>query len=150
MSATGERVEVEIPLPPKAASPNRMGRHWGAKWRARKRYQAECEFDLRKVASRIRALPRPVVLEATFYLGRGATPGERYQRKARYFPRDEDNAGASLKGAIDALVTSGALADDSSAHLTVGRLRLLTRHKEHRGRAVVVLSFVGSGKHEGL
>jgi hypothetical protein len=136
-----ERVEIEVPLPPKGASPNSNRGHWGPKARARRRYQSECEVELRKVAASIRALGVPVSIVATFYLGRGTTDVERYQRSARYFPRDEDNAIASLKGAIDAIVSSGALRDDSTRYLAVERPVLLRRAREHRGRACVVFAF---------
>jgi hypothetical protein len=43
--------------------------------------------------------------------------------------RDCDNAYSSLKEVIDVLVTSGLLADDSPAHLTLGVVQVLGPHR---------------------
>lgn len=97
-----ETVTITLGLPPRALMPNARPHHH-AKARAVKKYRrAACvlaQAVLPESAPWERATIRP-----TFY-------------HALRRDRDGDNAVASLKSAIDGLVASGLIVDDSSKHL---------------------------------
>ena len=101
------RVVVEIPLlPPKEVSPNYHG-ELRAKMRATKAWR-----------------------EAAYYCARNACPGVfpnyekallriTYQVPSQVYIKDDDNAIASAKAALDGCVLAGIVCDDSPEHLRV-------------------------------
>lgn len=101
----------DFPLPPTGCSPNNSGgsSHWRVKEGARAEYRAECLGYLPPINyhSWGRMFERANI-EAQFFLG--ADPG-------RYHPRDEQNASASIKALVDALVDAGYIIDDSAKYL---------------------------------
>ena len=101
------RVVVEIPLlPPKEVAPNYHG-ELRAKMRATKAWR-----------------------EAAYYCARNACPGVfpnyekallriTYQVPSQVYIKDDDNAIASAKAALDGCVLAGIVCDDSPEHLRV-------------------------------
>jgi len=120
---------LDLPLPPKACSPNFKG-HWGEKGRATKQY--------REAARLICYASKPkgwnaerVRIHAEFFLSRHDTRG--------YHPLDKQNAIASIKAAIDGLVDAKLIPNDSN-HKIVWEDPILHRsQKEHKGKAAVLL-----------
>jgi crossover junction endodeoxyribonuclease RusA len=101
------RIVVEIPLlPPKEVSPNYHGK-LRARMRATKAWR-----------------------EAAYYCARNACPGVfpnyekavvrvTYQVPSQVYIKDDDNAIASVKAALDGCVLAGIIRDDSPEHLRV-------------------------------
>lgn len=127
---------VELPLPPKEASPNARV-HWGAKARAVRLYRETCGTLARMKIGR-RRLER-VRIDLDFYLCRG-------RDTASYFPRDCDNAISSAKAAIDGLRDIGIVVNDSKKFVTIGETRLHTTKKEHQGKTCLVLTITEIGE----
>jgi len=102
-----EGVVVNIPmLPPKEVSPNYHGK-LGARMRASKAWR-----------------------EAAYYCARNASPGVfphyekavvkvTYQVPSKAYIKDDDNAIASVKPALDGCILAGIVCDDSPEHLRV-------------------------------
>lgn len=124
--------KIELPLPPLACSPN--GRvHWGAKARAVREYRAACGYLTVKQIGRRRAQGK-VIIDLDFYLARPELPDGLYR------PRDEDNAIAASKAAIDSLKDCGLVTQDSKRYVRIGSVNLRTTKKEHQGNAALVLT----------
>ena len=85
------RYSIELPLPPKALSPN-TPIHWREKARHVKLYREQCAYLMAELEWGAGGfIPTPVRVHLDFYLCRD--PLNTYE----YFPRDEDNARASFK-----------------------------------------------------
>lgn len=94
-------IVIAIPaLPPKEASPNWRGGHWAVKAKAVRQHRQLvylCALSERNRTGRWKALDG-CNISATFYV-----------KNSRYV-MDDDNARATLKPAIDALVDAGIVA----------------------------------------
>lgn len=123
---------VELPLPPIQCSPNHRS-HWGAKARAVRDYREACGYLVVKQLGRRRA-QGPVTIDLDFYLAKSKMPDGLCR------PRDNDNAIASTKAAIDSLRDSGLITNDSKKHVHIGDVRLHSTKKEHQGRSGLVLT----------
>ena len=124
--------KVELPLPPIECSPNHRS-HWGARARAVREYREACGYLTVKQLGRRRAKGQ-VTIDLDFYLARPKLP----DRLCR--PRDEDNAVACVKAAVDSLRDSGLLTNDSKKFVRVGNVHLHSTKKEHQGRIGLVLT----------
>jgi hypothetical protein len=129
-----ESVQIEIPLPPIQLSPNArfMSMHWSQRSKWRKQYRRSVGFAI--TAAKVAPVKMPVVIDADFYLCRAV--GD----ESNYYPKDEDNARASIKSAQDALVDTGIIEKDSRKSVKVGQTRLHATKREHQGRRCVVLT----------
>lgn len=125
----GEAVFV-LPLPPVNLSPNARC-HWRPKAAAVKAYRQQSAALMR--AAQVPQFDGLVAVDLEFYLCRIA--GD----KTSYYPKDEDNARASMKAAQDALMDAGIIAGDGKKHVRVGETLLRTRAKEHKGFTCVVM-----------
>ena len=124
-------VTLELPLPLAKCSPNaRFCGHWSAAAEARRDYKAECLACLPRIDYMFGKMFAAATIRTEWFLG----PAE-----GRYHPRDQQNATASLKAAVDAIVDAGYLPDDSSKYLTWGETVLRTA-RESGGRACVVVT----------
>jgi hypothetical protein len=147
---------AEIPLPPKELSPNER-LHWAAKNRATHAYREACGWAYKKalgdaiMAGRVLRLeagstaidgqrPKKLILDVEYYCTR---------RSGGYHPKDEDNARASLKAAIDALKDVGVIESDAKDRLTWGAFKLVTTArgvgKRHPGVVVMLTVADGNG-----
>lgn len=123
---------VELPLPPKAASPNAASssaRRWKAV--ALGKYKDTC-YGVALVA-RMNAKWQCCArarLSLEFCYGGGR------RQPNTYYARDADNAIASVKAAIDAMVAAKLIADDSWDCLELGNV---TRSKAHGPFVRVIL-----------
>lgn len=92
---------IRLPLPPKECQPNARV-HWAARWRAGQRHKTRARSASSRIVEHLGT--SPLIMKAsvkiTFY--------HKIRRR-----RDPDNALASMKAAIDGLVESGLLGDDS-------------------------------------
>jgi Holliday junction resolvase RusA-like endonuclease len=126
-------IELEIPLPPRALSPNGAQGNW--------RKRAKCK-KLHKEAAHILAvqnggkLDGPARISCVWFMGSTVSEKAGYPL---YRPLDIQNANSSLKAAIDGLVSAGMIQGDSHKLLTWGETVLLRSQKEHKGRSCVVL-----------
>lgn len=127
-------IEIELPLPPKACSPNRRG-HWRSHADGIAAYRAQTANDYR--LAKIGALKTPVKMHLDFYLARTAQAV--YSK--RYFPKDADNARASFKAGQDAMQEAGLVPGDSKRYVVPGETNLFTTKKQHKGRSCVVVRF---------
>lgn len=123
---------IELPLPPIWCSPNTRS-HWGIKARATRHYRETCGYLVIKQLGRRRAQGQ-VTIDLDFYLAKPKCPDDLYR------PRDNDNAIASTKAAIDSLRDSGLITNDSKKHVRIGDVRLHSTKKEHQGRSALVLT----------
>jgi hypothetical protein len=134
--------EIEIPLPPKECSPNYRG-HWRVQGRAKSGYRGVVSWEVSQIlrelknTSSYRFPVSKIRIDALFYLNQ--KQGDPFS-ESYYFPRDEDNAIASLKAAIDGLVDAGVIANDSRNYMEFGAVKLLRREQEHKGKRCVVLT----------
>jgi crossover junction endodeoxyribonuclease RusA len=126
------RFEVVLPLPPYECSPNARV-HWGRKARAVRDYREVCGYLVVKQIGRRRAQGQ-VTVDLDFYLAKPKLPDGLCR------PRDEDNAIASTKAAIDSLRDSGLITNDSKKHVRIGNVRLHSTKKDHQGRSALVLT----------
>lgn len=113
------RFAVELALPPKALSPNHVVRTKGryhAKRRATKSYREECFYQT-KAAMPAGWGPRAVGLTVEYRCSRFAIG---------YVARDEQNAIAAMKAAIDGMVDAGMAPNDSKNYLTWDAVALVT------------------------
>lgn len=133
---------VELPLPPRACSPNRRGH---ARFHADeiKAYRRTCELLYR--AANIPRLKAPVTISLDFYYYRN--PRLRVWRPRRKvwefnlcFCLDDDNAIGSFKSGRDAMFDAGLIPGDTKKSLRMGGVRLHTTAKEHQGRTSVVVT----------
>lgn len=95
-------LEIELPLPAKALSPNARC-HWGAKSAAVKQARGDARLATISAAIDSKHEWSPLAkatMQATFY----------HRTKAR---RDDDNLNASLKSYRDGIADSGIVADDN-------------------------------------
>lgn len=132
----GEIVFV-LPLPPKKISPNGRGKHWGGKARAVKAYREQCAWIMKQWRFRhteAELIQGRVIVDLEFYLCRLA--GD----KASYYPKDEDNARGAMKAAQDALKDAEIIAGDGKRLVGIGKTKLYTRAKEHKGFTCVVMT----------
>lgn len=111
---------VQLPLPPDALSPNAR-KHWRAKARATSAYRTTCAWSIRSAIPKGWDWTAPVVVDVEYRAHRGCDG---------YHPRDEDNARASLKAAMDALRDAGAIASDAKDRLRWGDFTLITTARE--------------------
>jgi Holliday junction resolvase RusA-like endonuclease len=126
---------VEVVLPPVECSPN--GRfHWGTKKRAVATYRAQCAAAFRGID----LLTPPITLHLEFFLARPKTTAARYKQAGRYFPKDADNALASVKALVDALKDAGVVPSDAAHNVRLAAPVMRTRAKEHGGRACVLVT----------
>ncbi len=128
------RVVVEIPmLPPKEVSPNYHG-ELRARMRATKAWR-----------------------EAAYYCARNACPGifpnyekavvrVTYQVPSQVYIKDDDNAIASVKPALDGCVLAGIVCDDSPDHLRV--LQVVWDINKAKDKATI-LEFIKLGGKDG-
>jgi hypothetical protein len=118
---------VELPLPPSQASPNARG-HWGKRARATSSYRHACGFLA--IAARNAAewaIPKTATIHVSYRSARIYC-----KRDNTYHPKDEDNARAALKGAIDALKDAGVILSDAHGRLRWGQFNLITRLRDMR------------------
>jgi hypothetical protein len=132
--------EIELPLPPRAASPNYRG-HTKARASAIRQYRQDCYFLLR--AARVPALEPPVRVSYTFYLAKPETTAERYNLANLYFPLDDDDAIGAMKAARDALADAGVVPCDSRSFVRQGGVEWRTTKDVHEGRRCVVMRLEG-------
>lgn len=104
-------VRIVVSPPPLECSGNRRG-HTIAKSGAIKHYR---EYVSIVTQSEMRRLSPMTCATLTVVYG---TAPVKLSDAPRYRPRDIDNAVASIKPAIDGLVSGGAIVDDSFKHLT--------------------------------
>lgn len=128
-----ERVyQVELPLPPKEASPNDRS-HW-AKKRGKNGavslYRQTCAWLYRD--AQIPQL-KNATIDLDYYLGPDLWG-------ISYRPRDEQNGRAAFKAAQDALVDAGVIPGDSARYVHDGYTRIHSRKKDHQGRCCVVVT----------
>lgn len=123
---------IELPLPPIECSPNKRA-HWGAKARAVREYRDTCGYLTVKQLGRRRAQGQ-VTIDLDFYLAKPKLPDGLCR------PRDNDNAIAASKAAIDSLRDSGLITNDSKKHVRIGNVNLHSTKKEHQGRSALVLT----------
>lgn len=62
-----------------------------------------------------------------------------------YRPKDEDNALASCKAALDGIRDAGVIKGDSKKYLKIGEVRLYTRKEEHKGKTELVMRLSSNG-----
>ena len=127
-------IEIELPLPPKQASPNNRA-HWATTRSATTAYRQMCATSY--MIAKVPALKTPVKIHLDFYLCR--TPMTLYCE--RYFPKDADNARASFKAGQDAMQDAGLIPGDSKRYVIPGETNLYTTKKQHKGRSCVVVRF---------
>lgn len=99
-----ERIEITIPLPPPAVSPNARC-HWATKAKAVKQQRQDAAWAAQVAKANLScAAGYPVweraTIHATFYRPKGRVA------------MDQDNAIASLKASIDGLADAGIFAND--------------------------------------
>jgi hypothetical protein len=106
---------VKLDLPPTELSPNGRA-HWAEKASAVRAYRTKawksCTGPIEQV---------PVVVDVEYRWHKGCSG---------YKPRDEDNARASLKAAIDGLCDGGLIYRDSAKWLKWGTFELVTTCSE--------------------
>jgi len=108
-------LEIELPLPPREASPNNHSSRL-ARMRAIGGYRAAVGVIARQAAATAGWRgDRPVRMSLTFRL-RGGADGH-------YRPGDPDNALAACKPLLDGLVDAGVIVDDSWLWLEIGSIR---------------------------
>lgn len=120
---------INLPLPPKACSPNFKG-HWAEKGRATKQYREAARMLCYAAKPKDWDAER-ISIKPEFFLSRHDTRG--------YHPLDKQNAIASLKAAIDGLVDAGLLPNDSNNKIVWEDPILHRSLKEHKGKAAVLL-----------
>lgn len=152
--------QIELPLPPREASPNHHV-HWRYKTGASGRvseYRRECAEIIRNAG--LPPLKAPVVLNLEFYYARPSV--EAAEHLYRYRPRkkvwefkhaicrDEDNARSSAKPAQDAFIDAGIVAGkgDGKRYVKSGFCWLYTTAKEHRGRTCLIMTVQGERMEE--
>ena len=139
------KYQIELPLPPRALSPNFRG-HTRARAPWVRKYRAACGMLLRK--AQIGPLPTPVTLHWDFYYAsRKTASGQRINDNC-FRARDEGNALGSVKAGIDALADAGIVPDDSKKYVRMGSVTLHSTAKEHKGRTGVVLTIETIKKEE--
>ena len=109
-------------LPGSALSPNAR-KHWSAKARDAKQLRTEVAVTVLSVVRQQGWQDLPfskAQLEIEVRVCRKKLGADGYYR-----PRDEDNAQASLKSAIDGLVDAGVLADDTAKQLRITKTSLV-------------------------
>ena len=116
------RVEVELPLPPRALSPNASNQKRGP--HSAKSIAVGCYKEL--VSLMVRAGVRrggwwaPGV--GVVWVVGGLKRGGFRLDPDMYLPRDADNAVASFKAGFDGMVAGGALLADTWGHMVLGRI----------------------------
>ena len=138
---------IELPLPPKACSPN-ASVVWQRRANARRNYRTECKMLYRahlwSFAQQADALaakgsrghflcPNGVTLSYEFFQAQKAFKDGR----ARF--RDADNALAAMKAAQDALMDACIISCDSAEIAQIGRVIVHSPAKSN-GRTCVVLT----------
>jgi Holliday junction resolvase RusA-like endonuclease len=111
---------IELPLPPKALSPNHVVRTKGryhAKRRATKDYRLVCAMTADAAIPRSWLAGR-VVLDVEYRCAKKALG---------YVARDMQNALSAMKAGVDGLIDAGVAPNDSKAFLSWGALSLITR-----------------------
>lgn len=124
--------KIELPLPPHECSPNARV-HWGAKARAVREYREACGYLVVKQLGRRRAQGQ-ITIDLDFFLAKPKLPDGLCR------PRDNDNAIASSKAAIDSLRDAGLITNDSKKQVRIGNVSLHSTKKEHQGRSALVLT----------
>lgn len=118
-SAGASLLVIELPLPPRELSSNGSHGHWRKHSTAVSMYRTECYVRARAQMSPVRRDNPPQRVRVSYEV---CTKGGR--AVGRYQPRDATNAVAALKAAQDALVSAGALMDDSQRHMELGSVRI--------------------------
>jgi hypothetical protein len=128
-----DRITIELPLPPKALSPNpRRGGAWQSKARAVKQYRATCA-QLLALAVR-GALEPPVIWHQDYFASR------RDSALGLYHPQDEENAIGATKAARDAMKDARIVQSDARKNVKLGTCRLFSTARECKGPGRVVVT----------
>lgn len=116
---TGTRLVIAGPLPPQACSPNGY-KHWRTVSAAKREQRQEWNLLAQSLLNRRDCRwGAPGRATATIEVGIKGARGT-----GLYAPRDEANALAALKAAIDGIIDAGVLPDDSRKHLRIGGITI--------------------------
>lgn len=116
-------IRFSLPLPPKELSPNSGERHWSSKVQFQESYKRECAYTMR--ALRLSAVASPCHLTLSFrYKPRAKTQ----KSDGLYRPLDCDNAIASCKYMIDAMVAVGLIKDDTYKYVAMLTAEIIANH----------------------
>jgi hypothetical protein len=136
-------VSIRLSLPPQALKAQ-QGTHPAVKQSATKRYRAEAQLEAMIIKQKAGAFTGPVVVSHTWYLAPNnyeKAMGKDTPKKFRtYKPRDEGNAIAALKPAIDGIVDSGLIIDDRASLLRWGDFNRLSTFRETGGKCGVIIT----------
>lgn len=146
------RYQIELPLPPKALSPNFRGHtRERARWVKRYRYCCLQFYKAAKLptiiaapspqAAPVKVAPiKPVIVHLDFYLAPKVSACGQKLPDGCYRPRDEDGARGAFKAGQDALVDAGIIPDDSKKYVRMGYTKIHSTQKQHGGKTMVVLT----------
>lgn len=123
---------AELPLPPKALSPNKSGTHWAVRARATKKYREDCAWAF-KAAMPKSWIKCAVAIRVEYRAPKGCNA---------YVAHDVANAMSSLKAGIDGAIDAGVIPSDGRRWLSWESMDLITTKKELAGRAPGVSIFV--------
>lgn len=111
------RQVIKLPIPPRSVGGNKSYANPMYQHSARKAYKKKCEAYI------LNQMPYPVEGPCVIRIAYSVpavrnTKARRATRSRPYFPTDADNASRACKGAIDALVSTGVIPDDSEKWIT--------------------------------
>jgi hypothetical protein len=129
VTGTAAAFTVEIPLPPKALSPNVGKKSWRAKWKATQKYRRTCLAYLTIKRPRDWIAQGCFELEVQYRVHRADIDVAYRPLNRPYHPKDEDNARASLKALVDALRDARLIPTDAHGTLRWGRFELFTTER---------------------
>lgn len=115
---------VELPLPPRALSPNNSRQARGpfsASTIARRAYREAVGL---MVASAVREQRWSAPARASLDLVFGTKREPRWMSSGRYYPRDADNALSAFKPGLDGLADGGALPGDDYRYVASTTVRV--------------------------
>lgn len=116
-------ITFDVPLPPRALSPNGSHGHWSKTSKARKSYRQEVADEAMAARWSGRYVPVAPDRETTkcrVSLVFGIKGG----RGMAYQPRDVPNAVSAFKAGFDGLTDAGLLVDDSRTWMELGEVRI--------------------------
>jgi hypothetical protein len=145
-----EAWQIELPLPPKACSPN-SGGHAKFHGEEIKAYRQICAAIYR--AHSLPKLKAPITVHLEFFYARHKpeTRPDLYKWRPRLkrwefkgcVCHDEDNARGSFKAGFDALQDAGIVERDSRKYVRQGYCTIRGTAKEHQGRTGVTVTIEG-------
>jgi Holliday junction resolvase RusA-like endonuclease len=125
-------LQIKLSLPPRELSPNAKVHHQ-VRAKAVAIYRKEAYFAAIEALSKGPKDKPPVVMDVEFYTAR---------KKGHYvyYPRDIDNALASLKAAIDGIVDAKVIPSDSAKYLSIGKITIHAGQKDAAGLSCVIIT----------